>query len=57
MKIRIIKLDDLTDYSYEFKQIFNADSYFEVIDKWGNVMKYSKSEYFYEIYGDYYGRK
>lgn len=57
MKIRIIKLDDFTSYSYEFKQIHNTDEYFEIIDKWCNVMKYSKSEYIYEIYGDYYGRK
>lgn len=56
-KIRVIKLDDFTDYSYEFKQIYNTHEWFEVIDKWGNVMKYSKSEYYYEIYGDYYGRK
>ena len=34
MKIRIIKLDDFTDYSYEFKQVYNANKYFEVIDKY-----------------------
>ena len=57
MKIRIIKLDDFTDYSYEFKQIYNNSEYFEVIDKWGNKFNYPKDEYRYEIYGDYYGRK
>lgn len=56
-KIRIIKLDDFTDYSYAFTQIHNTDKYFEVIDKWGNIFIYDKSEYDYEIYGDYYGRK
>ena len=44
-KIRIIKLDDFTDYSYEFKQIYNNNEYFEVIDKWVNFIKYSKFEY------------
>ena len=56
-KIRIIKLDDFTDYSYEFKQIYNTCEYFEVIDKWGNKFNYPKDEYRYEIYEDYYGRK
>ena len=55
-KIRIIKLDDFTDYSYDFKQVYNTNNYFEVIDKWGNKFVYDKTEYNYEIYGDYYGR-
>ena len=45
---------DFTDYSYEFKQIYNTGEYFEVIDKWGNKFNYPKDEYRYEIYGDIY---
>ena len=40
-----------------FKEILNTDKYFEVMDKFGNTVIYDKSEYNYEIYGDYYGRK